>query len=669
MKASFYPTIPLLYLSLSLCVSGQEQIIPKPAELTIGEGSPFILSHKTIFVYKGEDKDFSNRISQILSMIHQGTGLKLTVMATPPTSGTEYIEILQNPQLADKGEEAYSIELTPQGFLRIEAAGPKGVFYAAQSMAQMLPVEFFDPKATKNSITWKLAEKPFRLVDYPRFSWRALMIDEARHFFGEETIKQIIDQMAQLKMNVLHWHLTDDAGWRIEIKKYPKLTSIGSKRKDSETGTWHSGKREGKPHEGFYTQKQIRDIVQYAAQRNVTIVPEIEMPGHASAAAVAYPYLSLKPLKEVPVTFVTNTAYDPTSETTYAFLSDVLDEVISLFPSPILHIGGDEVRFNQQWKGVPEIEAFMKKKGLKSMVDVQMHFTNRMSNIIAQKGKRMMGWNEILGHDINNDGGGTATGKLDSNSVIQFWKGGVNLAKNAIRQGHQVVNSTHSSTYIDYSYGTISLGKAYDFEPIFHGLEPEYHDKVLGLGCQMWTEWVSNKDRLHYQIFPRACAFSEVGWTQKEAKNFKNFKKRLSNYSKIMDIQGINYAKEVASELSKSDFFNTPKLASWTPDSLKTGEEMELNLTPYLKGAGNYIVSFLYDRGQHAVDLSRVILFEDEKEISRDEHKGFSGSKKTAIQYKLNIPSIKQNSRYTLKVNIKGSGGTNSYGDIFVEVP
>lgn len=328
------------------------------------------------------------------------------------------------------------------------------------------------------------------------------MIDEARHFFGEKTIKQIIDQMALLKMNILHWHLTDDTGWRIEIKKYPRLTSIGSKRRESEIGTWNSGKSDGTPHEGFYTQEQIRDIVQYAARRNITIVPEIEMPGHASAAAVAYPFLSLKTPGEVPTTFIVNTAFDPTSEKTYAFLSDVLDEITALFPGRIIHIGGDEVRYDKQWKGVPEIEKFMKKNGMKSYADVQMHFTNRMSGIIAQKGRRMMGWNEIYGHDVNGDGGGKAGAKLDTNAVIQFWKGNTGLAKNAIRDGHDVINSLHTSTYLDYSYGSIPLQKAYGFEPVFPGLEEQYQSRVKGLGAQVWTEWISTPERLHYQAFP-----------------------------------------------------------------------------------------------------------------------------------------------------------------------
>lgn len=495
--------IPALVLSACLPAAfSQEQIIPKPAEITVFHGKPAQLTPASAIITATQDKAFLNRARQLQQMLGEGTGLPLP-LKTPGEApeNAACIIIKKDPALAAKGEEAYSIQSSPRGII-LSAAHAKGIFYAGQSLIQMMPVIFHDRKADKSAVQWNISGAPFNMVDYPRFSWRALMIDEARHFFGEKAIKQIIDQMALLKMNILHWHLTDDVGWRIEIKKYPRLTTIGSRRRESETGTWNSGKSDGTPHEGFYTQEQIRDIVQYAARRNISIVPEIEMPGHASAAAAAYPFLSLKSPREVPTTFIVNTAFDPTSEKTYAFLSDVLDEVVALFPSRIIHIGGDEVRYAQQWKDVPEIEAFMKKNNMKSYADVQMYFTNRMSGIVAKKGRRMMGWNEIYGHDVNGDGGGKAGTKLDTNAVIHFWKGNTDLAKNAIKDGHEVINSLHSSTYLDYSYGRISLQKAYGFEPIFPGLEEQYHSRVKGLGTQVWTEWIANTERLHHQAFP-----------------------------------------------------------------------------------------------------------------------------------------------------------------------
>lgn len=661
--------IPALALSACLPAAfSQEQIIPKPAEITLFTGSPARLTPDSLIITETQDKAFLDQAGQLQQMLSEGTGLPLPLKpAGQASKKAACIVIKKDPALAARGEEAYSIQSSPSGII-LSAADARGIFYAGQSLVQMMPSVFHDRTADKSAVRWNISETPFRIMDYPRFSWRALMIDEARHFFGEKTIKQIIDQMALLKMNILHWHLTDDTGWRIEIKKYPRLTSIGSKRRESEIGTWNSGKSDGTPHEGFYTQEQIRDIVQYAARRNITIVPEIEMPGHASAAAVAYPFLSLKTPGEVPTTFIVNTAFNPTSEKTYSFLSDVLDEITALFPGRIIHIGGDEVRYDKQWKGVPEIEEFMKKNGMKSYADVQMHFTNRMSGIIAQKGRRMMGWNEIYGHDVNGDGGGKAGAKLDTNAVIQFWKGNTSLAKNAIRDGHDVINSLHTSTYLDYSYGSIPLQKAYGFEPVFPGLEEQYHSRVKGLGAQVWTEWISTPERLHYQAFPRACAFAEVGWTPTGKKDFPDFKKRLKAYSERMDLMGIKFARNVISQIDKSDFFNTPRIGTWTPATL-TREEHSFDVTKLVKASGKHTVTLLYDKGAHAIEIESVALYENSREISRDAHAGRSGAHKENIQYILNAPEPRQGATYTVKAKFKGDGGRDSHGIVYFETP
>lgn len=661
--------IPALALSACLPAAfSQEQIIPKPAEITLFTGSPARLTPDSLIITETQDKAFLDQAGQLQQMLSAGTGLPLPLKpAGQASKKAACIVIKKDPALAARGEEAYSIQSSPSGII-LSAADARGIFYAGQSLVQMMPSVFHDRTADKSAVRWNISETPFRIMDYPRFSWRALMIDEARHFFGEKTIKQIIDQMALLKMNILHWHLTDDTGWRIEIKKYPRLTSIGSKRRESEIGTWNSGKSDGTPHEGFYTQEQIRDIVQYAARRNITIVPEIEMPGHASAAAVAYPFLSLKTPGEVPTTFIVNTAFDPTSEKTYAFLSDVLDEITALFPGRIIHIGGDEVRYDKQWKGVPEIEEFMKKNGMKSYADVQMYFTNRMSGIIAQKGRRMMGWNEIYGHDVNGDGGGKAGAKLDTNAVIQFWKGNTGLAKNAIRDGHDVINSLHTSTYLDYSYGSIPLQKAYGFEPVFPGLEEQYQSRVKGLGAQVWTEWISTPERLHYQAFPRACAFAEVGWTPAGKKDFPDFKKRLKAYSERMDLMGIKFARNVISQIDKSDFFNTPRIGTWTPATL-TREEHSFDVTKLVKASGKHTVTLLYDKGAHAIEIESVALYENSREVSRDAHAGRSGAHKENIQYILNAPEPRQGATYTVKAKFKGDGGRDSHGTVYFETP
>ncbi|MEG0333607.1 MAG: beta-N-acetylhexosaminidase [Akkermansia sp.] len=652
-----------LTLGMTETAFSQSQIIPRPAQLTTEDGAPLIIDRDTSLYCASKDQGFKKATEQMRSYLNHGTHLNLADYKT----GKNVIVIRQDKKMANKGNEAYKIE-AKNGVIEISAPTEKGIFYASQSLAQMLPTEFFKENDNKMDVQWKLAEKPFTIVDAPRFAWRALMLDDVRHFWGVETVKQMIDQMALLKMNVLHWHLTDDAGWRIEIKKYPKLTQIGSRRDDTEIGTWKSGKSEGRPYQGFYTQAQIRDIVAYATERNITIVPEIEMPGHAGAAIYSYPELGIKIPDKVPTTFVTNYAFNPTSEKTYKFLSDVLDEVVALFPGQVIHVGGDEVRYNDQWKGEPIIENFMKKNNMKSFADVQLAFSNRVSKIVASKGRRMMGWNEIFGHDVNGDGGGVAASKLDKKAIIHFWKGSADLAKQAIRAGHDVVSSTHTHTYLDYSYGSISLQKAYDFDPIFEGLEKQYEPNVKGLGCQMWTEWVSNKDRLHYQVFPRMIAFAEVGWTDKSRKDYKDFQKRLKSYSAIMDEKGIKYSTDAIGKLDHSSFFNTPKAGEWSPESLKAGEELVLDVTKLIKTPGTYTFTFLYKSGQNAVMIKDVVLVgQDGKTIAQDSHQGQSGVEQRNIQYKLNVPQVKAGEKYTLKSKLAGSEGTDSVGIIYAE--
>lgn len=536
-----------LFLFSGVCcilADAQEQIIPRPVSVKVGGNSAagaVKLDGGTRVVCREKDAGFQRQAALLRRFLSSGTGLSLT-----GEGGTNAIRIEKDGSLKQYGPEAYRLEVKP-GLVSIRAATPRGVYYAGQSLAQLLPPVFFDGAADKGTVEWKVAEKPFSMLDYPRFAWRAFMLDEARHFFGEEEVKRLIDQMGLLKMNVLHWHLSDDGGWRIQIKKYPRLTSVGSKRRDTEIETWGSGRYAGKPHEGFYTQEQIRRIVRYAADRNITIVPEIDVPGHSAAAIVSYPELKLsaKPLNEVPVSFNDGAAFDPTNERTYQFIGDIMTELASLFPGGIIHMGGDEVRYKKYWEGVPHIEEFMKKKGIRTFPDLQIMFTNRLSGILAKKGIRMMGWNEILGSDVHNDGGrGAALGKLDGKALIHFWYGSDKIATKAIEDGHQVVNSTSHMTYINKDYGQLPLSKSYSFEPVFAGLNPEQQKNVIGLGCQVWTEWIPDADKLHRRVFPRIAAYAETGWSRREDKNYQDFLKRLAGYEKILDALNIKYGEE-----------------------------------------------------------------------------------------------------------------------------
>ncbi len=663
---------PLIISALALNLTpamAQDQIIPKPISATVTQGAPVSITKDSVIFVNTQSKPLVKQAQFIQMLIEEGTGMKLELVSTTAkrTRTPQDITLSIETKLKSKGEEAYTLKADQHGII-MSGATTKGVYYAFISFSQMLPVAFYDTAADKSSIEWKASDKYFNIVDAPRFEWRGFMLDEARHFFGVAEVKKILDQMALLKMNVLHWHLTNDAGWRIEIKKYPLLTEIGSKRKESEIGTWKSGKSDGIPHEGFYTQEQIKDVVAYAAARNITIVPEICVPGHFGAAAVAYPELSFKAPAEVPTTFIDNIAIDPTNQKSYDFLSDIYDEIIPLFPSGIVHTGGDEVRHDAQWKGVPEIEAFMKKHKFNALNDVQMYFTNKIVKILKKKGRRAMGWNEIMGFDLNGDGGGTATGTLDRSAIVHFWKGSSELAKKAIREGHEVVNSSAGYTYLDYSYSSISLEKAYHFEPVFGGLTDKEAKRVKGLGCQMWTEWVQTPERLHYQTFPRTVAYAEVGWTAKDKKNYRDFKSRLVKHDERMEVMGISYAKEGVSALSISDFFNTPKVGTWSQADFN-GKEMVIDVTNTMTTNGQYIVSFMYTKGGHGIVVRDVALFEGNKEIARDTHEGFSGYEKRNVQYRLKVDQFNDKAKYSLRIKFDNGSKLDSNGNIYMSAP
>lgn len=506
-------------------------VIPRPANVVIGKGN-FFLNDKTPVISERKTQSEAEYLSSILA---KGLGVKPEIK-----SAGNGIRLVLNPDLKEKlGNEGYHFKSQPDEIL-IEAAETAGIFYGIQTLRQLMPADF----EFKAAQTQKVILPEVEIWDKPRFPWRAFMLDESRNFKGMEVVKSILDQMALLKMNTFHWHLTDDQGWRIEIKKYPKLKEIGGYRKDTQAAR-RSDERLGVPQRGFYTQKQIKEIIRYAAERHITIVPEIEMPGHAMAAIASYPWLgTLGTTTEVPVTFgKMDDSYNVADPRVYKFLEDVLTEVFNLFPGKVIHIGGDEVNLDV-WKNSPSIQAMMKKDNLKSPADVQIYFTNQISNFIDRHGRRMMGWNEILGDNVNNlasQGDTKATEQLAKSAIIHFWKGNLDLIEKAVSEGYDVVNSYHAETYLDYNYKTIPLSKAYAFDPIPEGLPEKYDSKILGTGCQMWGEWIPTVEKMELQMYPRLAAYAEVGWTPKSAKNYTEFLDALKNIEARWKIMGVRY--------------------------------------------------------------------------------------------------------------------------------
>ena len=471
------------------------QIIPQPNSIIYTNGS--ISLTKKVKVYYTED--VIQEAELLKEYLNSDFGITIQIVENENDA-----DILLELNKESNSEKAggYKLDISKKNIM-LTSNSPAGILNAVQSLRQIVRPE-------KD----KFVVQQGTINDNPAFSWRAFMLDEARHFKGMEVVKDLLDEMSLLKMNVFHWHLTDDQGWRIEIKKYPKLTEVGAHRDSTEINHFHSDLYDGTPHSGFYTQEEIKEIIEYASKRHIMVIPEIEMPGHSSAPIAAYPWLGVtgKEIK-VPGQFgVHYDIYDVTNPRVLEFFSDVFDEVIELFPSPVIHIGGDEIRYDQ-WNSSYKIKSYMRENGLTTPAELQVFFTNNISNILKEKGKRMMGWNDITGaklhHYQSDEDTKDISQKLADGTIVQFWKGDSALIVNTIESGYDVVNSFHKYTYLDYTYESIPLTKAYSFNPIPSELPKELEDRVLGMGCQMWGEFIPTIEDMQKKVFPRIAVYAE----------------------------------------------------------------------------------------------------------------------------------------------------------------
>ncbi len=427
--------------------------------------------------------------------------------------------------------------------IAIRAAGPAGLFYGAQTLRQLLPPEIYGTQRFAKDWTVPCVE----IRDLPRYGWRGMQLDVGRHSMPKDDIMQFIDTIASLKFNRLDWHLTDDQGWRIEIKKYPKLTEIGAWRKETIIG--HVGPQpwgyDGKPHGGFYTQDELREIVAYAAERHVTIIPEIEMPGHAQAMIAAYPELGSSPEKvEVKTSWGWGDSILNPEESTIEVAKDILTEVMDIFPSEFIHVGGDEAH-KQQWEESPRIQELRKQRGLKDMNEMQSWFMKQLNAFLISKGRRLIGWHEIT------------YGGLPDGAAILWWSpmGDRQVAIDTARKGHDVVLATLSYLYFDYYQhhdrknepialgGLTPLKKVYNYDPGFKGLEAEAAKHILGAQGQLWSEYLPNMKQAEYMAFPRACALAEIVWLPEDRKNYADFIDRIMIQEKRFVAAGVNYRK------------------------------------------------------------------------------------------------------------------------------
>ncbi len=524
--------LPMVTSAASRIIS----IIPKPVHLEVRDGD-FRLTPATVIV-ASKALAFDGR--QLSAMLSPATGFALQVVESAK-AGVPVIELKLDASLEKLGEEGYRMSVTPSK-VSIRAPNSAGIFYGCQSLRQLLPPEICRAARVAN-IEWTIP--CVRIEDYPRFRWRGASLDSARHFMPREFVRKFVDLLALHKMNSFHWHLTDDQGWRIEIRKYPRLTEVGGWRKETLVGRLPHDRAailefDGKPHGGFYTQDDIREIVEYARVRHVNVVPEIEMPGHAQAAIAAYPEFgySGRPVEVLTKWGVSEELFSA-NEKTIGFLQDVLTEVMELFPSKFIHTGGDEA-VKTQWKASAEAQARTRELGLKNEEELQAYFTRRMDEFLASKGRRLIGWDEIL------------EGGLAPNAAVMSWrgeKGGIAAAK----AGHDVVMAPTDYTYLDYYQsrdtdkeplaigGFLPLEVVYNYEPIPREIPSEYAKHVLGAQGQLWTEYMPTPKQVEYMAFPRLTALAEVTWTQREIKYYREFLERLTVHLRRLGVLDVNY--------------------------------------------------------------------------------------------------------------------------------
>jgi len=508
-------------------------IIPQPSSLSQSPGR-FVLTQDTKIIAEKNTLDLAK---QLAASLEPATGYNIAAVEPLPNTDNS-ITLTLDPSLQDLQSEGYHLTVTPQN-IAIKAAQPAGLFYGFQTLLQLLPADIFsDTKVADVSWTVPCVD----ITDTPRFSWRGMHLDAGRYFMPKQFVKKYINLLAIHKMNRFHWHLTEDQGWRIEIKKYPKLTEVGAWRKETIMGH-HSdqpAKFDNTPHGGFYTQDDIREIVQYAQQRFVTIVPEIEMPGHSQAAIAAYPQLGNTD-KQLPVhtTWGVNPNILNANESTILFMQDVLTEVIELFPSTFIHVGGDEAP-KDQWKNSPDAQARIKELGLKDEHELQSYFIKRMDTFLAKHNRRLIGWDEILE-------GGLAPG-----ATVMSWRGesgGIAAAK----AGHDVVMAPTDYTYFDYYQakenepiaigGFLPLETVYGYNPVPDALTSEQAKHILGVQAQVWTEYIPTPEKAEYMAYPRACALAEIAWTTLANKNYDNFTQRLKTHCNRLKALNVNFRK------------------------------------------------------------------------------------------------------------------------------
>lgn len=501
-----------------------QHLIPAPSSITLSKSAGFMVDGNTAII--GNTVANMENIKVFNALYTMRFKNSLNVLLNPPRrNNAVYVREIKNDTTS-----AYTLDVYKDSIVIVGSL--KGCFYGLMTTLQLI----------EKQLSGAYLVKPVSIKDAPAFDWRGMHLDVSRHFFSVDDVKRYIDMMALYKMNVFHWHLTDDQGWRIEIKKYPKLTEIGAWR--SATLKGHACEfpehYDSTKHGGFYTQEQVKDVIAYAAQRHITIIPEIEMPGHAQAAIAAYPNVSCKgdPLKVAQKWGVFDDVFCAKDEN-FTFLEDVLTEVMALFPAPIIHIGGDECP-KVRWKVCPKCQAVKTREGLKDEHELQSYFIKRIEKFVNSKGKTIIGWDEIL------DGG------LAPNAMVMSWRG-IEGGLAAVKQNHKVVMTPTEWCYLDHYQGNpqfeplaigwfTPLDNVYSFDPIPAELPDSLRSFILGSQGNIWTEYIPTMKHLEYMALPRMGAMAEVLWTYPKKRDYKEFYTRVNNHVKMLGQMGFNYS-------------------------------------------------------------------------------------------------------------------------------
>ncbi|WP_343564723.1 beta-N-acetylhexosaminidase [Sphingobacterium sp.] len=628
-------------------------IIPKPQEITYGEGV-FQLDKLTTISFKNCSlKDVDLFIRQLRQASHY------PMIEKKQSSNT--IEFILDKKMDVPSDEGYQLDVSAKK-VTVKAKTAHGLFNASQSLRQILPSAIEANNNTVPEAAWSIPAVAIK--DYPRYHWRGYMKDVSRTFYTINTVKKYLDVMALYKMNTFHWHLTDDQGWRIEIKKYPKLTA-------ENTTIFHRTEKQPAERSGFYTQDQIKEVVQYAKERNITIVPEIDVPGHSWPTILAYPTLGVNknsyPNHIFP--FVSSWGYwgnqftpntlDPTKETTYQFLDDVFTEIAALFPGSYIHFGGDEVR-HDLWEKDPHVQEFMKKHQIADVKALQSYFVQRVSAIIVQKGKKPIGWNDILADAKN----------LPQSTAIMSWLG-EEAIKEATKDGFKAVATPASHLYFDITQadrndGTMtdlaypqinSLERVYNFDPS-NGLTADEDQLLLGVQGNMWSALAQDIKDMNVQNFPRLLAVAEIGWASKSKKDYAEFCRRLDANLPRLDSMRIDY------------YHPGGYIAgSWTSDDIR--EEygtLTFDVTKKIYDNGRAQAGFFFVDGKNFLEIDAVQLLQDGQVIEEDGHHAladkFRGTNKIKpFYYNFTVKDYNPNAKYEIKARVRGAGGVDSKGN------